>query len=51
MACLADTKNEESFKGALHILLEDRVCFFGVWKFMAALLPALIKAQGTVDHI
>ena len=46
LACLTDTKNEESFKGALHILMEDRAVYFGAWKFMAVLMPALIKAQG-----
>ena len=46
LACLTDTKKEESFKGALHILMEDGAVFFGAWKFMAVLLPALIKAQG-----
>ena len=38
--------NEERLKGALHILMEDRAVFFGAWKFMSRLLPALIRAQG-----
>ena len=47
LECLKPGTNEERFKGALYVLLDDSMGFFGLWKNLARVLPSLVRAQGS----